>query len=128
MCNVKGRDIGSFVHDAQQAVALQVKMPPGYFVTWGGQFENLQRASNRLLIVVPLALFLIFVLLFSTFSSVKQALLIYTGIPFAVVGGILALALGHEFRPAHPDGTVHQAPEDPGSGAGGRQEDSSAPA
>jgi cobalt-zinc-cadmium resistance protein CzcA len=91
--NVRGRDIGSFVKEAQDAIDRDVRVPPGYYITWGGQFENLQRASNRLLIVVPLALFLIFVLLFSTFSSVKQALLIYTGIPFAVVGGILALAL-----------------------------------
>lgn len=91
--NVRGRDIGSFVAEAQEKIAQQVKLPPGYYVTWGGTFENLERASARLLIVVPLALFLIFVLLFTTFGSVKQALLIYTGIPFAVVGGIFALAL-----------------------------------
>lgn len=91
--NVRGRDIGSFVKDAQAAIEEQVKLPPGYYLTWGGTFENLQRASKRLLIVVPLALFLIFVLLFSTFNSVRQALLIYTGIPFAIVGGVLALAL-----------------------------------
>jgi len=91
--NVRGRDVGSFVKEAQAAIERDVKVPPGYYITWGGQFENLQRASNRLLIVVPLALFLIFVFLFTTFSSVKQALLIYTGIPFAVVGGVLALAL-----------------------------------
>jgi cobalt-zinc-cadmium resistance protein CzcA len=91
--NVRGRDIGSFVKDAQAAIDEQVKLPPGYYLTWGGTFENLERASARLLIVVPLALFLIFVLLFTTFGSVRQALLIYTGIPFAVVGGVLALAL-----------------------------------
>jgi len=91
--NVRGRDIGSFVEEAQAKIEQQVKLPPGYYVTWGGTFENLQRASARLLIVVPLALFLIFVLLFTTFGSVKQALLIYTGIPFAVVGGIFALFL-----------------------------------
>jgi cobalt-zinc-cadmium resistance protein CzcA len=91
--NVRGRDIGSFVKEAKNAMEKEVKIPPGYYVTWGGQFENLQRASARLMIVVPLALFLIFVLLFTTFGSVKQALLIYTGIPFAIVGGILALAL-----------------------------------
>lgn len=91
--NVRGRDIGSFVEEAQSAIEERVKLPPGYYTTWGGQFENLQRASARLLIVVPLALFLIFVLLFTTFNSVKQALLIYTGIPFAIVGGVLALAL-----------------------------------
>ncbi|HJU46672.1 MAG TPA: CusA/CzcA family heavy metal efflux RND transporter, partial [Gaiellaceae bacterium] len=91
--NVRGRDIGSFVEEAQRQIEQEVKLPPGYYLTWGGTFENLERASARLLIVVPLALFLIFVLLFTTFGSVKQALLIYTGIPFAVVGGILALAL-----------------------------------
>ncbi|HYR29637.1 MAG TPA: CusA/CzcA family heavy metal efflux RND transporter, partial [Thermoanaerobaculia bacterium] len=91
--NVRGRDIGSFVAEAQKAIDAQVKMPPGYYTTWGGQFENLQRASARLLIVVPIALFLIFVLLFTTFNSVKQAALIYTGIPFAIVGGVLFLAL-----------------------------------
>ncbi len=91
--NVRGRDIGSFVEEAQAKIEQQVKLPPGYYVTWGGTFENLQRASARLLIVVPLALFLIFVLLFTTFGSVRQALLIYTGIPFAVVGGIFALFL-----------------------------------
>ena len=91
--NVRGRDIGSFVNEAQDVIDKQVKIPPGYYVTWGGQFENLQRATQRLLIVVPLALFLIFILLFSTFGSVKQSLLIYTGIPFAIVGGVLALAL-----------------------------------
>ncbi|HKO42385.1 MAG TPA: CusA/CzcA family heavy metal efflux RND transporter [Pyrinomonadaceae bacterium] len=91
--NVRGRDIGSFVQEAQAKIDQQVKLPPGYYLTWGGTFENLQRASARLLIVVPLALFLIFVLLFTTFGSVKQALLIYTGIPFAVVGGVFALFL-----------------------------------
>ncbi len=91
--NVRGRDIGSFVTEAQQLIEKQVKLPTGYYITWGGQFENLQRASQRLLIVVPLAMFLIFVLLFTTFGSVRQALLIYTGIPFAAVGGILALFL-----------------------------------
>jgi len=91
--NVRGRDIGGFVREAQERIARDVQLPPGYYLTWGGTFENLQRASDRLLIVVPLALSLIFVLLFSTFGSVKQAILIYTGIPFAVVGGIFALLL-----------------------------------
>jgi cobalt-zinc-cadmium resistance protein CzcA len=91
--NVRSRDIGSFVQEAQAAVSRQVNLPPGYYLTWGGTFENLERASSRLLIVVPLALFLIFVLLFTTFRSVRLALLIYTGIPFAVVGGIFALFL-----------------------------------
>jgi heavy metal efflux system protein len=91
--NVRGRDIGSFVEEAQAKIEREVKLPPGYYLTWGGTFENLQRASERLLIVVPIALFLIFVLLYTTFNSIKQALLIYTGIPFAIVGGIFALAL-----------------------------------
>ena len=91
--NVRGRDIGSFVKEAEAAIDRQVKLPSGYYTIWGGQFENLQRAAARLLIVVPLALFLIFVFLFTTFNSVKQALLIYTGIPFAIVGGVFALAM-----------------------------------
>lgn len=91
--NVRGRDVGSFVKEAQERISREVELPPGYYLTWGGTFENLERASSRLMIVVPLALFLIFILLFSTFNSVRQALLIYTGIPFAVVGGIFALFL-----------------------------------
>ena len=91
--NVRGRDIGSFVAEAQAKIEKDVQLPPGYYLKWGGTFENLQRASERLLIVVPIALFLIFVLLYTTFNSVKQAALIYTGIPFAIVGGIIALAL-----------------------------------
>jgi cobalt-zinc-cadmium resistance protein CzcA len=91
--NVRGRDIGSFVAEAQERMAVEVPLPSGYYITWGGQFENLQRASSRLLIVVPLALFLIFILLFTAFGSVTQALIVFTGIPFAVVGGVWALAL-----------------------------------
>ncbi|MBX9693131.1 MAG: CusA/CzcA family heavy metal efflux RND transporter, partial [Cyanobacteria bacterium] len=92
-CNVRGRDIGSFVKDAQAKIDKQIKLPEGYYITWGGQFENLQRATTMLAIVVPIALLLIFILLFMTFGSVSQALLIYTGIPFAIVGGIFALAI-----------------------------------
>lgn len=92
-CNVRGRDIGSFVKDAQARIDKEIKLPEGYYITWGGQFENLQRASTMLAIVVPIALLLIFILLFMTFGSVSQALLIYTGIPFAMVGGIFALAI-----------------------------------
>jgi heavy metal efflux system protein len=91
--NVRGRDIGSFVNEAQAAIGKQVDLPAGYYVKWGGQFEHLERATKRLLFVVPLALFLIFVLLFTTFGSARQALLVYTGIPFAVIGGVFALAL-----------------------------------
>jgi cobalt-zinc-cadmium resistance protein CzcA len=91
--NVRGRDIGSFVQEAQREIERQVELPAGYYLKWGGQFESLQQALERLLIVVPLALLLIFILLYTTFHSARQALLIYTGIPFAVVGGVLALAL-----------------------------------
>jgi cobalt-zinc-cadmium resistance protein CzcA len=91
--NVRGRDIGSFVQEAQKKIQQEIKLPEGYYITWGGQFENLQRATTTLGIVVPIALFLIFILLFSTFGSVSQAILIYTGIPFAIVGGIIALLL-----------------------------------
>ncbi len=91
--NVRGRDLSSFVAEAQRAIALRVALPPGYWIEWGGQFENLQRASARLAIVVPLALFLIFVLLYSTFNAAKPALLIYLNVPLAATGGIFALAL-----------------------------------
>lgn len=91
--NVRGRDLGSFIAEAQRKVKSDLKLDEGYYVTWGGQFENLQRASQRLTIVVPVALGLIFVLLFSTFGSMKQAALIFTGVPLAVTGGIIALAL-----------------------------------
>ena len=91
--NVRDRDVASFVREAKQRIENEVKLPPGYFLKWGGGFENLERATNRLLLVVPVALFLIFILLFTTFNSAKQALLIYTGIPFAIVGGVFALAL-----------------------------------
>lgn len=91
--NVRGRDLGSFVAEAQQKIRDRVQFDEGYYLTWGGQFENLQRASSRLMIVVPVALALIFVLLFTTFGSAKQALLIFTGVPLAVTGGIVALAM-----------------------------------
>jgi len=90
--NVRGTDLGSFVKTAKQAIESKVKLPEGYYLTWGGQFENLQRASARLLIAVPVALLLIFSLLFATFGSLKQALLIFTGVPLAVTGGVFALA------------------------------------
>lgn len=91
--NVRGRDIAGFVAEAQSRIESGVQLPPGYYLKWGGTFENLERASARLLIVVPIALFLIFILLYTTFGSIKQALLIYTGIPFAVVGGVFALLI-----------------------------------
>lgn len=89
--NVRGTDLGSFVANAQKAIAEKVKLDEGYYITWGGQFENLQQASARLAIVVPLALALIFALLFMTFGSIKQATLIFTGVPLAVTGGVIAL-------------------------------------
>ena len=90
--NVRGRDIGTFVAEAQRTVNQQVAMPPGrYRVEWGGQFENLQRARLRLMIVVPLALLLIFVLLYMTYRNVIDSLRVFTGVPFAWIGGIVAL-------------------------------------
>ncbi|HSR50855.1 MAG TPA: CusA/CzcA family heavy metal efflux RND transporter [Acidobacteriota bacterium] len=89
--NVRGRDLAGFVSDAQQAVARSVELPSGYWLQWGGQFENLQRASARLALVVPAALFLIFVLLYTTFGSVRLAGLIYINVPIAATGGIVAL-------------------------------------
>lgn len=91
--NVRGRDLGGFVTEARKAVADRIDLPTGYRVEWGGQFQNLQSARTRLMIVVPLALSLIFVLLFLSFHSVKQAAMIFTGIPLAVTGGVLALFL-----------------------------------
>lgn len=91
--NVRGRDLGSFIADVQRTVAERVTLPTGYYVEYGGQFENLQRASSRLALVVPLALFLIFVLLYTTFNAVKPAVLIYFNIPIAATGGIIALFL-----------------------------------
>ena len=93
MCNVKGRDIGSFVHDAQQAVLLQVKTPAGYFVTWGGQFENEQQAVRRLLIAIPIALLLVFVLIYSCFNSLRNTLTIIFNIPIALVGSTTFLLI-----------------------------------
>ena len=91
--NVRGRDIASFVRDAQNAVAEKVKLPTGYFIEWGGQFKNLQEATSRLAIVVPLALFLIFVLLYTTFNSAGTAAMIFLNVPLAATGGVLALSL-----------------------------------
>jgi cobalt-zinc-cadmium resistance protein CzcA len=90
-CNIRGRDIGTFVHEAQNKIKNQVKLPVGYWIGWGGQFEQLQSATQRLTIVVPIALLLIFVLLFLAFGTAKDALLIFTGVPLALTGGILAL-------------------------------------
>lgn len=90
-CNVRGRDLAGFVAEAQRVVESEVQLPAGYMLRWGGQFENLQQASQRLAIAVPVALFLIFALLYMTFHSVKLALLIYLNVPIAATGGILLL-------------------------------------
>ncbi|WP_137917525.1 CusA/CzcA family heavy metal efflux RND transporter [Hydrogenophaga sp. 2FB] len=91
--NVRGRDLGSFVEEAGAALKEKVVIPTGYWTTWGGQFENLQSATQRLQIVVPVALLLVFVLLFAMFGNVRDGLIVFTGIPFALTGGILALWL-----------------------------------
>lgn len=91
--NVRGRDIGSFVTEAQAKTDAQVKLPAGYWLEWGGQFKNLKEASDRLMIVVPACFFFIFLLLFAALNSVKQALLVFSGIPLAVIGGIFTLLL-----------------------------------
>ncbi len=89
--NVRGRDIGSFVQAAQGMIRDNVSIPAGYWVTWGGQFEQMQSAAKRLQIVVPLALFLIFLMLFITFGSLKDAILVFTGVPMALTGGVFSL-------------------------------------
>lgn len=95
--NVRDRDLVGFVDDAKAAVARDVKLPDGYRLAWGGQFENQQRAAARLMVVVPVALALIFFLLFSTFHSVRQALLVLSNIPFAMIGGVFGLLISGEY-------------------------------
>ncbi len=90
--NVRGRDVGSFVSEAELSLA-EVALPTGYWTTWGGTFENLQSAAQRLQLLVPAALFLVFVLLYAMFGNLKDGLLVFTGIPFALTGGVLALWL-----------------------------------
>ena len=90
--NVRGRDVGSFVAEAQRRIAEQVQLPPGrYRIDWGGQFENMERARTRLMIVVPVVLLIIFSLLYVTYNRVLDAVRVFTGVPFAAVGGVLAL-------------------------------------
>ena len=95
--DVKGRDLVGFVDEAKKIVSEQVKLPRGYELAWGGQFENQQRAAARLEIVVPIALALIFLLLFTTFGSIRQASLVFVNIPFALVGGIFTLSTAGEY-------------------------------
>jgi cobalt-zinc-cadmium resistance protein CzcA len=92
-CNVRGRDVASFVAEAQKKIAAQVKLPEGYSIEWGGQFENMERANARLRFVVPLALGLIFVLLYFSLKSLRDVFIVATGIPLGAVGGVLALWL-----------------------------------
>ncbi|UXY17318.1 CusA/CzcA family heavy metal efflux RND transporter [Chitiniphilus purpureus] len=91
--NVRGRDLGGFVNEAMGVIDQQVKLPSGYWTSWGGQFEQLQSAAQRLQIVVPISLLLVFGLLFATFGNVRDGLLVFTGVPFALTGGVLALWL-----------------------------------
>ena len=91
--NVRGRDIGSFVAEAESKIAQAVSVPTGYWTTWGGTFEQLQSAAKRLQIVVPVSLLLVFMLLFMMFGNVKDGLLVFTGVPFALTGGVMALWL-----------------------------------
>ncbi|MEK7667351.1 MAG: CusA/CzcA family heavy metal efflux RND transporter [Gemmatimonadota bacterium] len=95
--NVEGRDLGGFVEEAQADVARAVRLPPGYFVTWGGQFENQRRAMARLAIIVPATIGLIFLLLFGSFNSARQATLIILNVPFALIGGILGLFVTRQY-------------------------------
>lgn len=94
-CNVRGRDIGSFVAEAQKKIKERVEIPAGYYLDWGGQFENMQQARKRLAIVVPIAMGLIFILLYTSFHSLRNAALIYINVPIAATGGIAALFLRH---------------------------------
>ena len=91
--NVRGRDLAGYVQEAQQAVAAKLKLPTGYYVTWGGEYEHLASATKRLLIAVPLALLLIFMLLYGAFGSFRPALLIFLNVPLAATGGVFALLL-----------------------------------
>jgi cobalt-zinc-cadmium resistance protein CzcA len=97
LANVRGRDLVGFVQEAEAAVAQRVRMPSGYRLSWGGQFENQQRAAARLAIVVPVALGLIFLLLYLTFNSVRQAVLVFCNVPFAAIGGVIGLWISGEF-------------------------------
>ena len=89
--NIAGRDIGSFVAEAKRKIAEKVKLPSGYYLTWGGQFENQQRAMAKMMIIGPIAIGLILLLLFATFRSIKLALLVILNLPFALIGGVFSL-------------------------------------
>lgn len=95
--DVRGRDVDSFVQDAEAAIESQVDLPPGYWIEWGGAFENQQRAMTRLAVIVPLTIFFIFVLLYTAFNSIKYATLIIANVPFATIGGIVALFISGQY-------------------------------
>lgn len=97
LANVRGRDLVGFVDEAKTAVAANLTIPKGYMLSWGGQFENQQRAAARLAVVVPIALAMIFLLLYVTFGSVRQAVLVFCNVPFATIGGVIALWASGEF-------------------------------
>lgn len=96
-CNVDGRDMGGFVAEAQEKIRQSVQLPAGYFITWGGQFENQQRAMTRLMIIVPITIALIFFLLYSSFNSFRHASLVIMNLPFAIIGGIVALFISGSY-------------------------------
>src|ERR1700755_227961 len=101
LLNVRGRDVGGFVDEAKQAVASRVRMPAGYYVQWSGQYENQQRARERLLIVVPVVLLVIFGLLYTTYGSAIEAAHVLLAVPFALTGGVYLLwAVGYNFSVA----------------------------
>ncbi len=91
--NVRGTDIGSYIAEAQAKVDSQFKLPEGYWMSWGGTFEQMQSATNRLMVVVPVALLLIFTMIFMALGNIRNSLLVFTGVPFALTGGVIALAL-----------------------------------
>ena len=95
--NVTGRDLVGFVEEARVRAAAEIKLGAGYQLAWGGQFENQQRAAKRLMLVVPVALALIFHILFTTFGSVKQAAMVFVNIPFALIGGVFGLLIAGEY-------------------------------
>ncbi len=97
IANVRGRDLVGFVEEARRTIEKDVPLPEGYRLSWGGQFENQQRAAKRLAAVIPLALALIFFILYSVFNSLKQAALVVSNIPFALIGGIMALSISGEY-------------------------------
>jgi cobalt-zinc-cadmium resistance protein CzcA len=94
-CNIEGRDMGSFVEEAQAQVKKLVQLPEGYYMTWGGEFENQRRAMKRLMVIVPISIGVIFMLLYLTFRAALPALVVLLDVPFATVGGVFALYLTH---------------------------------